>query len=387
MKLSDYAGEVRISSNDAKLFIQTWFKGEDKICISGLKSKRTGSMDAVSQSMTAREFVTSADDASLESTVFDEDGSMWNIYVSVCPIKADVSLKQRGTKSNVAYVPGVWADLDAKPGSFSSQEEILAWLDGLALEPTLICGSGSGGVHAYWRLRWDEQGDENLVDSWWSYLNEQAGERSIDHLVDTTRILRLPGTVRFPKADESSGKIGSVSLIKANIDQDHRYSVQQIREVSADAMRRKAEQRKRTIQNDAQRRERVDEIAKTLIDGNNRWGFLQAVSHIEDYVNDNWSWGRILEPYGWKYRRTLSDGSKEWARPGQNDRSAVLDYDGSPVMSLLSTNPSTGLYDLKDAGIVLTRYRVALRLMFSDNEDEMIKYVIGEQKALAREES
>jgi hypothetical protein len=385
MKLSDYAGEVRISSNDAKNFVQSWFKADDKICISGLRSERSGSMDAVSQSMTAREFVSTTDDKSLEDTVFGEDGSMWNIYISVCPIKEDVTLKQRGTKSNVDYVPGVWADLDVKEGGFSSQKEILKWLNELELLPTIICSSGSSGVHAYWKLRWDEKGNEALVDSWWSYLDEMAGERKIDKLIDITRILRLPGTIRFPKKEETSGKLGSVSII--SIYPERRYSVSQLQDVSKDAMARKAAERKRTIAKIAERRAKVDEMARGLIDTSSRWGYLQAIAHVEDYVNENWQWGHILEPFGWKYRRTLSDGSKEWARPGQSDRSAVVDFEGSPVMSLLSMSEATGLSDLKDAGVPLTKYTVALRLMFNDDEERMTQYVIDEQKALATEEA
>ena len=385
MKLSDYAGEVRISSNDAKNFVQAWFKADDKICISGLRSERSGSMDAVSQSMTAREFVSTTDDQSLEDTVFGEDGSNWNIYISVCPIKEDVTLKQRGTKSNVDYVPGVWADLDVKEGGFSSQKEILKWLDGLALQPTIVASSGSKGVHAYWKLRWDEKGNEALVDSWWSYLDEEAGERKIDKLVDITRILRLPGTIRFPKKEESSGKLGSVSIIY--VYPERRYSVQQIQDVSKEAMARKAAERKRTIAKIAERRAKVDEMARGLIDVNNHWGYLQAIAHVEDYVNENWQWAHILEPHGWKYRRTLPDGSKEWARPGQSDRSAVVDFEGSPVMSLLSMSEATGLADLKDAGVPLTKYTVALRLMFNDDEERMTQYVVDEQNALATEEA
>lgn len=385
MKLSDYAGEVRISSNDAKNFVQSWFKADDKICISGLRSERSGSMDAVSQSMTAREFVATTDDKSLEDTVFGEDGSNWNIYIQVCPIKEDVTLKQRGTKSNVDYVPGVWADLDVKEGGFASQEEILKWLNELDLLPTIVASSGSSGVHAYWKLRWDEKGNEALVDSWWSYLDEKAGERKIDKLVDITRILRLPGTIRFPKKEETSGKLGSVSII--SIHPERRYSVSEIQEVSADAMARKAAERKRTIAKIAERRAQVDEMARGLIDSSGRWGYLQAIAHVEDYVNENWQWAHILEPFGWKYRRTLSDGSKEWARPGQSDRSAVVDFEGSPVMSLLSMSEATGLADLKDAGVPLTKYTVALRLMFNDDEKRMTEYVVDEQSGLATEEA
>lgn len=393
MKLNDLAGEVRISSEDAINFVQAWFKPDDKICISGLKAERTGGLDAVAQSMTAREFIDTTNDEALDSLIFDEDGGRWNIYVSVSPIKDDVALRSRGTKSNVEYIPGVWADIDVQDGGFESQESILEWLDTLELEPTIIASSGSSGLHVYWRLRWDEQGDEKLVDAWWSYLDEMAGDRSIDKLVDSTRILRLPGTVRFPKKDErKSNKIGAVQLLKVN---DVRYSVARIRGVSADALAKKALVRKKTIQRDAERRMEVDEFARSLLsaDSGNRWGLLQAVSTMEDYVNDNWDWAHILEPFGWKFRRTLYDGSKEWARPGQNDRSAVVDYADSytgvisPVMSLLSMSESTGLADLKDAGIPLTKYRVALRLHYDDDEQAMIQDLIEQQREQLQQES
>jgi hypothetical protein len=48
---------------------------------------------------------------------------------------------------------------------------------------------------------------------------------------------------------------------------------------------------------------------------------------------------------------------------------------------------STGLADLKDAGVPLTKYTVALRLMFADDEAAMTQYVVEEQKALATEEA
>lgn len=381
MKLDDYAGEVSVSADDAIAFVKAWFHPEDKIAISGLKSERTTGMDALAQSITAREFIETTTDEALESLVFDDDGGKWNIYVSVSPVKDDVSLKKRGTKSNVKYVPGVWADIDVQDGGFESQESILSWLDTLELAPTMVCSSGSSGVHAYWRLKWDEVGTEQLVDSWWSYLDDMAGDRSIDKLIDITRILRLPGTLRFPKKDErKNNKIGRVSILRNNA--DNRYTVEQISSVSAESMAKKASVRKKTIQQDAERRTNVDEIARGLLEGApGKWALLQAVSTLEDYVNDNWDWARILEPYGWKFRRVLSDGSKEWARPGQNDRSAVLDYNGSPIMSLLSMSRETGLHDLKDAGIPLSKYRVALRLMFDDNEEAMVHYVLDQQKA------
>ena len=382
MKLDDYAGEVRISSEDAVAFVKTWFKPTDRICISALRSEGTGGVDAVAQTMTAREFIETTDDKALEAVIFDpEDGSRWNLYISVSPVKEDVQLRRRGTKSNVDYIPGVWADIDVQQGGFESEEVLLGWLDALALPPSIICSSGSSGVHAYWRLKWSEEGDEKLVDAWWSYLDDTAGEdRAIDKLVDSTRILRMPGSVRFPKKDERKNhKIGSVSIIKLT---DNQYSIEEIRSVSAEATAKKAAIRKQTIERDKERRMSVDELAKSMIDRPEvgRWELLQAVSNVEDFVNDHLSWSDILTPHGWKFRRQQGDGSKEWARPGQNARSAVTDYQGSPVMSLLSMSPATRMSDLLDAGIPLTKYRVLLRLEYDDDEEKLIIDMVDQMK-------
>lgn len=389
MKLDDYAGEVRISSEDAVAFVKTWFKPTDRICISALRSEGTGGVDAVAQTMTAREFIDTTDDKALEAVIFDpEDGSRWNLYISVSPVKEDVQLRRRGTKSNVDYIPGVWADIDVQQGGFESEEVLLGWLDALALPPSIICSSGSSGVHAYWRLKWSEQGDEKLVDAWWSYLDEAAGEdRAIDKLVDSTRILRMPGSVRFPKKDERKNhKIGSVSIIKLT---DNQYSVEEVRAVSAEATAKKAAIRKQTIERDKERRMSVDELAAGLIHRPEvgRWELLQAVANVEDFVNDHMSWEDILKPHGWKLRRTQSDGSKEWARPGQNARSAVTDYQGSPVMSLLSMSPATRMSDLLDAAIPLTKYRVLLRLEYNDDEEKLVIDMIDHMKRYNNQES
>ena len=126
----------------------------------------------------------------------------------------------------------------------------------------------------------------------------------------------------------------------------------------------------------------VDELAKSMIDRPEvgRWELLQAVSNVEDFVNDHLSWSDILTPHGWKFRRQQGDGSKEWARPGQNARSAVTDYQGSPVMSLLSMSPATRMSDLLDAGIPLTKYRVLLRLEYDDDEEKLIIDMVDQMK-------
>lgn len=368
MKLSDLTGEVKISSYHSSTFIGEWFEPTDKIVIVGRRSVKTGKYDTISQSMTAEEFCQVTDET-LESLIFEEDGSKRNLYFGVCPIIDDVSVTRRGTEANISHVPGVWADIDVKEGGFSSPYEIFQFLYGLALQPTFVVGSGSGGVHAYWKLASGEKGDKELVERWWSYLDESAGEKSIDKLVDLTRILRIPGTVYFPK-EGSGAKIGAVEILYKL---PNTYTIEQIKSVSEEAFRLKGERRKRTIDDDSNRRMDMGAIARKVINGNNRWSDLRAASEVEDFVNNHMTWDEILIPHGWQYLRPRSDGSREFARPGRDEKSAVVDFEGSPVMSLLSTSEETGLSDLLDARIPLTRFRVMLRLQYNDDPNDMIE--------------
>lgn len=370
MKLSDLTGQVQISAHHATTFISTWFDPEDKFVIVGRKTEKTGKHDTLSQSMLAKDFA-NMDDETLESMIFDEDGSKWNLYFGVCPIKEDVDYNKRGTEDNIEYVTGVWADIDIKDKGFGSQKEIIDFLFGLALHPTIVVGSGSGGVHAYWKLSPGEKGDKELVDRWWSYLDEAAGTRSIDKLIDLTRILRMPGSVYFPKAGTTS-KVGKVEILYKI---DKTYTIEELKSYSEDAFRIKHERRKRLINQDANRRLDMDGLAKDLMVGvgENRWRMYRAISEMEDYVNQHMSWAEILEPHGWTWQRTLRDNSNEWARPGRNERSAVVDYEDSPVMSLLSMADETGLSDLLDARIPLTKYRVLLRLWYNDIEHNLVE--------------
>jgi hypothetical protein len=378
VKLSEHVGEVKISFYHAQTFVSTWFEPTDKIVIVGRRSEKSGNLDVVSQSMLASEFL-QMNDESLESLIFEDDGSKWNLYFGVCPIKDDVTLTRRGTEANIEYVGGVWADIDVKEGGFASQQEIIGFLYGLALRPTIVVGSGSGGVHAYWKLSPGEKGNKELVERWWSYLDEEAGDKSIDKLIDLTRILRIPGSVYFPK-EASTGKIGAVEILYMVPDT---YTIGQIYAVSDAAFKTKHENRKRTIDNDYARRMDVGTAAQSLISNGNRWSHLRAYAEIEDYVNTYFSWDEILVPHGWTYLRDRTDGSREFARPGRGEKSAVVDFEGSPVMSLLSTSEETGLADLLDARIPLTKYRVRLRLEYNDDGPFMVRDLSDQILALA----
>jgi hypothetical protein len=380
MKLSDLLGEMEVSSAEARLFLQTWFRPDDKICIVGRKSKKVGKYgNTLSQSMLAREFINMTDDT-LKDLIFTDE-AQFNLYFGVGPIKEDIGLTKRGTEDNVAYLPGVWADIDVKEKGFTSQEEILKFLGALPLEPSIIVGSGSGGVHAYWKLKWDEDGNKEIAERWWSYLDEEAGEdRKIDKLIDMTRILRLPGSVYFPK-EGSGGKTACVKLLKCTPIQ---YTVKELTDLSQAAFEAKNKKRDRVLSEDYNQRMNMDLFARDLLGGlgGNRWKMWKALSELEGYVNEKITWDEILEPHGWTFLRTLSDDrGREVARPGRNERSAVVDYEDSPVMSLLSEAEETGLADLKDARVPLTKFRVYLRLSFDDDREAMTKYLITRLEA------
>lgn len=354
----ELAGDIHISSAEASTFIRRWFKPSDKICIVGRDRRKT-----ISQSLGAWEAAALTDQQIRDDLVFS--GGSWNVYVAVAPIIDDVTTYRRGTERNVAYLPGVWADVDVKPGSFNSQTEIRDFLNGLECKPTMIVGSGSGGVHAYWKLGLAERGTKELLSRWWSYLDESAGDRQIDKLIDTARILRLPGTVYFPK---TSGPLGAVRLLSEGPES---YTVAQLEAASEAAYRLKQESR-RVLRS----REQEAPAFETL----NQWTAAVHLSQLESEINERMLWSTILEPYGWRLRRTLFDGSLEWSRPGSGDRSAVTDYEGSPVMSLLSTSHDTGLFDLLESEIPLTKYRVLLRLYFADNHEALLNHYLSSKE-------
>lgn len=384
MKLSDIRGEVAVDPQAAKAWAVRWFREDDLITIVGRRSEAADKYNTLSMSMTAREFVEQLDDPDfLRGLVFDtEDGSCWNLYAGVCPVKEPARPTQRGTEDNVLYVPGVWADIDVKPGGFESTEDIIEFLSGLPLYPSMICGSGSGGIHAYWRMHWDRAADKQLVEEWWSFLDEQAGGRSIDKLIDVTRILRVPGTVNFPKQSGSGdAKLRPVVLHQAT---GQTYSPEEVREIAADAYARRREMRRSMRSEDQQRRYDADAIVRKILqaaeDGDvSRWRMFRAIAYVEDIVNLTYTWDDILTQHGWTYLRELRDGSKEWARPGRKERSAVCDFEDSPVMSLLSTSEDTGLSDLLDARIPLTRYRVLLRLHYNDDHNALLQDILRDQ--------
>ena len=370
MRLGDYLGDLQVSAEQAKAFIGSWFRADDLVVLPAVRTERRGKYDVITQTMTAQELYDSLDDETLRSLSILEDGSLYNLYINVAPVNRVLGLQERGTVKEVARIPGVWVDFDVKPGCFDSREQILEFIsEKVPLRPTILVGSGSGGIHAYWKVDDYPTLDKKMLEQWWGYIAELAEGHSIDKLLDTARMLRLAGAIYFPKKGSGSPTAMNV-LIEANTNS---YTTQQIFELAKGSYERQVEKRKALIARDKEIQFNVS--MATYIRGN-KWKKAMAAANMEDWVNENMSWFEILEPYGWTHLRVLNDGSNEWARPGRNERSAVCDFEGSPVMSLLSTSEDTDLSDLLDAHIPLTKFRVLLRLKYDDNEMAMVDDLI-----------
>lgn len=344
-----------INHEDANAFLQTWFKPRDLVRLT-LKQGNA----ARSQSVKAYELMTLTEDDMQAMTAGNT-----NVYFNISPTIEDLdSPYKRGGKNNCAGIRGLFADIDLKAGSFESEAEILEWVDTLPMQPTLVVGSGSGGAHLYWKAKEDiPVKHEEVQAMWWAYLQELAGERSIDRLIDpASRMLRLPGTVRY-----KNDQIGAVRLLR-NTGATYSY----LDFFSASEVAYRGYERAKTITHkiEGAREIHLGELMSTEGFGSR----LFAIAYMDEWINENMSWEQILEPFGWCDAVKLRDCT-QWRRPGFNSspRSATTDFFDSPnTMSLLSASPETRLDDLKRDEVPLTKRRVVLRLWFNDDEEKML---------------
>jgi hypothetical protein len=154
--------------------------------------------------------------------IADDDGTLarmvandWNVYVTPCRFRPDRQPPNSRRAESVCLAPGTWADLDVKPDVPHlphDRNELVRVYQALP-RPTVLVGSGSGGLHAYWLLP-EPTGDvdraETLERLWIRYISRLAGETlgreiKFDSVKDLARVLRLPGTVRWPKPKEPAG--------------------------------------------------------------------------------------------------------------------------------------------------------------------------------------
>lgn len=361
-------GTSEIQPNHTTHFIKTWFHPDDEVLVV-LMPIAGNKRGTISLTLPARELA-DATIPKIESLSRFEDG-VYGIYVGVSPLKAEnsVTRNSRGGKKDVRAVYGVWADLDVKPGAFSSREEIRAYLDSLGLPPTMIVeNGGSGGMHAYWKLDAPEDPSSDLAVKWWAYMAEKAQGRDIDRLTDCSRLMRLPGAVYYPK--DAVGRSGTVKVVGGT---GQTYSRQAVEELTVEAFQRFTE---RKAQTRARHNEHVSALPAQMCEalkagGNNTWTVNIARALLAQKI-EALDWEDILTPAGWTYLGEGDEGTRKWARPGVDRKSANTDWQGSTVMSLHSWSEETRLADLREAGIPLTKEVVLLRLHYNDDVAAMV---------------
>lgn len=362
---------VQTNVEDAKTLIKTLFDPDDYITLSGKKSTRVVGNNVLTQFGTAREFVTTLDDEILGSMCSDPEPM--DIYFGISPIRKDSyrGVYKRTKEEDVECVRVLYADLDIKNGCFANSQEAWDFLVNLPYIPTVIVGSGSGGLHAYWKFERsvDVAEGKTLLTRWWSYLSSEAKGRKIDKLVDVTRMSRLPGTVRWPK-EGTSETAKAVKLLWAS--RERVIPVSKVYELSEDPWNAQLQKRE-----GVRNRENSVELRMGEILGSGGWSQKLAIASVESWVAENVTWENVLAPKGWTFLRTDGNGRDEWARPGQGGKSCVVNWPDSPdVMSLLSTSEETGLFDLLDAEIPLTKWRVLVRLWFDDDVTAAVNWVL-----------
>lgn len=311
------------------------------------------------------------------------DPAEMDLYVNIgVPKETLKKPSQRIREVDLQRSIGVVADFDVKVGGFQTTEILQKFLEDLPLRPTMVVASGSGGLHAWWKL--SDLGPmstglaKEIGEQWWAYLQNRAQEQHsacVDKIADTARMLRLPGTIHWARAG-SAGVPTEVSLVYTD---GPVHTVTAITRASAGAW--EAHLHKRVRVREADRNLQTAAIDYATMIGGGRWAQRSVLAGLEEWFAETVSWTDILTPAGWNYVREDGYGRHEWGRPGRDEKSATVDWPDSPdMMSLLSSSHETNMLDLLDAGVPLTKFRVSLRLNFADNYEAMVLWCFERMK-------
>jgi hypothetical protein len=378
VEFNDLAGDLTIEMSSLQSFVKAWWAPDDVVVVTGIKPSQSRK-GVLNVAVPVKDFMSWTED-DIRGMSQMKDGEVVGTYVTLFPIKdqSKVELGKRGTEENVRDMYGTFIDFDIKPGAFESREELIAFLtQGDIPKPTILVQNGeTGGLHAYWRLHWGESGYKGLLEMWHAFISSKTDVK-IDRLIDLTRLSRLPSSIYWPK-EGTNGKSGVVSVIWAD---GPTYSVEDIESLSKDIWSQRKERIQRLWNEDSQRKLDASQLAAELgvASDLSGWSLYAAIATVEENFNQLYTWDDILVPMGWTYLKNDGRGRREFARPGRYEKSATVDWPESPdIMSLLSESSETGLSDLKEAGIALTKYRVALRLLWNDDPNKMTVDIVNQ---------
>lgn len=368
-------GELKLDVDAAVRHLEWTFEPEDIVHLVNLRPKTGGAKTTViSMGAELGEIVEGLKDQFEQICV-----TPWSTYYQIAPSTEVVQgTGVRPDKTVCAGTRVLFADLDVgKSGGFSSKDEIDYFIRELGVTPGSVVWTGTGGAHVTWRLGVEDaqklRGDlsgRQIGERWWTFLDAECRRLGLDHvvidrLIDLdARVLRLPGTIRYPKYE------GDVTApVVAEYLSDERIGYDKFYEVTNKTFE---PYQKRVWE----RREEDAGLLSQIIDITERrgkWADLIILSMIDELADEYLTWDEILSEYGWTRFREGGDGSVEWTRPGGEGKSATVDWPESPgMMSLFSTDPSTGVLDLFEAEIPLTKWRVFLRLIHEDNAYEAL---------------
>lgn len=403
-KLSEVVGTYRVHPTEAIQMLQAIFEPHDLISLSGKRagvSRTTVLTQILKQEDLVKQLMSSKGEETLQDLCFNPHEM--DIYVGLGAVKKDKQFQpfNRVKEKDISSVRCLYLDVDVKEGAFSSTQEAWDFIWETCIKyktpPTYITASGSGGLHVYWRVcggsviglprpYQDITTDigKDMLEMWWTLFNAEAVSRGkeLDRLIDLSRMSRLSGTVHFPKTSENT----MAEVRQLYVNKDAEYTVAYITEITKDTYQEYKEKvsgvRKTELKN---ARDRIKKNRKEALKPPDNLSFTQKMAFLAeqaDYypqkIDELLRWDDILVPHGWRFINEGTEGRRLWSRPGGDYRkSAVTDWEGSEgnVMSLMSTSRETGLLDLLEAHIPLTKERVLLRLSFNDQYELMTDWI------------
>src|SRR5699024_8439011 len=163
-----------------------------------------------------------------------------DVWFGVNPVRTGAT--GRGNTADVTRWAALYADLDVKPGAFTTKEEARTAInelsDWIGAFPSFIIDSGNG-LQPVWRLDPDDpetdlavgdnRGAAQVLMRRWGLLVARAaglsGAGGVDSVFDLTRVLRAPGTVNHKEphtvtsAEDSGGHEITVADLRSALDE------------------------------------------------------------------------------------------------------------------------------------------------------------------------